>query len=79
MKPTTRKVVHRAPWRKARLINLPHLQSEAIEADSTYERDFVYRAALFPYLKAIQSQPFKLTLEGKGYTPDFLLCFQDES
>ena len=79
MKPTTRKVVHRAPWRKARLINLPTLQSKAIEADSTYERDFVYRAALFPYVKTIQSQPFRLTFEGKAYTPDFLLSFQDDS
>ena len=76
---STRKVVHRSPWRAVRLINLPHLQPVAVEAESTYERDFVYRAALYPYLKSIQSQPFRIEIGSSSYTPDFLLGFQDGS
>ena len=80
MKETTRKVVGRSPARTVRLINLPHLQSTPIEAESSLERDFVHMAALFPLTKKITHQPFKMTLEeGRHYTPDFLVDFHDGS
>lgn len=80
MEQTTRKVVGRSPARTVRLINLPHLQSTSIEAESSLERDFVHMAALFPLTKKITHQPFKMTLEeGRHYTPDFLVDFHDGS
>lgn len=78
MKQTTRKVVHRSPARTVRLINLPHLQSTPIEAESSVERDFVHMAALFPLTKKIVHQPFRMEVEeGRHYTPDFLVDFHD--
>lgn len=81
MKPSTRKVVTRSPGHTVRLLSLPHLQPEpvGVEADSGLERDFVHLAALFPWTKSIQHQPFLLELESGSYTPDFLLAFQDGS
>lgn len=80
MEPSTRKVVQRSPAHTVRLLHLPHLQPEAIEADSSVERDFVHCAALFPNVASIKSQPFKLNLpSGKKYTPDYLVTFQDGS
>lgn len=81
MKPSKRKVVTRSPAHTVRLISLPHLQPEpvGVEADSSLERDFVHLAALFPWLRSIQHQPFLLELESGSYTPDFLLAFQDGS
>lgn len=81
MKPSKRRVVTRSPAHTVRLISLPHLQSEpvGVEADSSLERDFVHLAALFPWVKSIEHQPFLLELESGCYTPDFLLVFQDGS
>jgi len=79
MEPSSRKVVHRSPSHTVRLLNLPHLQSEAIEADSSVERDFVHCAALYPGVMSIHSQPFKLTLNIGTYTPDYLVKFKDGS
>lgn len=79
MKPSSRKIVHRSPAHTVRLLNLPHLQPEAIEADSSVERDFVHCAALFPATTSISSQPFKLTLLAGTYTPDYLVVFRDGS
>ena len=67
MQPATRKVVHRSPAHTVRLLNLPHLQDEAIEADSSVERDFVHCAALFTLTRAIKAQPFKLSLKASSY------------
>lgn len=79
MEPSSRKVVHRSPAHTVRLLNLPHLQSEPIEADSSVERDFVHCAALFPAVTSITSQPFKLNLPAGTYTPDYLVVFRDGS
>jgi hypothetical protein len=79
MEPATRKVVQRSPAHTVRLIHLPHLQERAVEADSSVERDFVHIAALYASVKSIQHQPFKLKLEGRTYTPDYLLEFTDRS
>src|SRR5256885_13315536 len=79
MQPATRKVVHRSPAHTVRLLNLPHLQDEAIEADSSVERDFVHCAALFTLTRAIKAQPFKLSLKASSYTPDFAVKFADGS
>lgn len=79
MEPTSRKVVHSSPTHTVRLLNLPHLQPDAIEADSAVERDFVHCAALFPAVTSINSQPFKLTLVAGTYTPDYLVVFKDGS
>lgn len=79
MKTATRKVVTRSPGRTVRLVNLPHLQPEPIETESTPERDFVHIAALFPRIRSIKHQPFKLELSSGSYTPDFLLTFLDAS
>lgn len=79
MEPSTRKVVTRSPSHTVRLLHLPHVQVQPIEADSSLERDFVQIAGLYPLIKSIQHQPFKLSLEESKYTPDFLLCFLDGS
>lgn len=79
MEPSSRKVVHRSPTHTVRSLNLPHLQTAAIEADSSVERDFVHCAALFPAVTSISSQPFKLTLSVGTYTPDYLVTFTDGS
>lgn len=79
MKPTTRKVVKRSPANTVRLLHLPHLQAEPVEAESALERDFVHVAALFPFTTHIEHQPFKLVWNDSSYTPDFLLTFLDQS
>ena len=79
MEPSSRKVVHRSPAHSVRSLNVPHLQPEPIEADSSVERDFVHCAALFPAVSSISSQPFKLTLPIGKYTPDYLVTFTDGS
>jgi len=78
-KKSTRKVVHRSPSHTVRLLHLPHLQKEPVEADSALERDFVHIAALFSWTVSIAHQPFKLSWEDASYTPDFLVCFKDGS
>lgn len=79
MKQATRQVVTRSPARTVRLIHLPHLQETAIEAESSYERDFIHTTALFPLTKRIVHQPFKMDLITGSYTPDFLVEFYDNS
>lgn len=79
MEPSTRKVVTRSPSHTVRLLHLPHVQKLSIQADSSLEQDFVHIAGLYPLIKSIQHQPFKLSLEESKYTPDFLLCFLDGS
>jgi hypothetical protein len=79
MKPSKRKVISRSPSHTVRLIHLPHVQPEPVEADSNPERYFVHIAALYPFIYKITDQPFSLELGDKRYTPDFLLEFQDGS
>lgn len=79
MEPSIRKVVKRSPAHTVRLLHLPHLQPDPIEADSSVERDFVHVAALYPHTRAILHQPFRLTLDAASYTPDFLVSFADGS
>lgn len=79
MEPSSRKVVKRSPARTVRLLNLPDLQSTAIECESALERDFVQVASVFYATRWIQHQPFKIELLKGSYTPDFLVRFQDES
>ncbi len=75
--PSARKVVTRSPKRNVGLVNCPWFQDYPIEHESRLEKHFVLRAILFPGLKTIQHQPFKMDLDlnGKSYTPDFLLRF----
>lgn len=77
MEPAKRKVVQRSPAHTVRLLHLPLLQEEPVEADSALERDFVLIASLFPHTTRIQHQPFRLTWTDRSYTPDFLLTFSD--
>lgn len=79
MEPSTRKVVTRSPTHTVRVLHLPHLQPEPIHADSNPERFFVQIAALYPNIRSIKHQPFRLTLGEKSYTPDFCLTFLDGS
>lgn len=79
MQPTTRRVVHPSPSHSVRLLHLLHLQTEPIEADSSWERDFVHIAALHHRVTSIRHQPFKLTWPDRTYTPDFLITFKDQS
>lgn len=79
MEATKRKVVHRSPAHTVRLIHQPHLQAEPIEADSSFERDFVHITGLYCHVVKIQHQPFRLMLDDATYTPDFLLTFKDQS
>lgn len=79
MEPAKRKVVQRSPAHTVRLIPLPHLQEQPVEADSSVERDFVHIASLYQGIKSIKHQPFTLTLGSGSYTPDFLVQFQDQS
>lgn len=74
-----RTVVHRSPSHTVRLLHIPYLQADAIEADSSLERDFVHVAALFPATTHIEHQPFRMDLEVGSYTPDFLIRFRDAS
>lgn len=78
-RPPARKVVTRSPAHTVRVINLPHLQKAAIEADSSLERDFAYICLGFPFLRSILHQPFTLELPAGRYTPDFLVGFIDGS
>lgn len=79
MEPSTRKVVTRSPSHTVRLLHLPHVQVEPVEADSSYERDFVHIAGIYPFIRSIKHQPFTLEIGGGRYTPDFLLTFEDGS
>jgi hypothetical protein len=75
MKPSTRKVVTRAPARTVRILNLPGLLPGPIEAESSYEAHFVLRASLLLSCSALLGQPFQLSVSPKGYTPDYLVTF----
>jgi len=79
MKPSKRKVISRSPSHTVRLIHIPHVQPEPVEADSNPERFFVHIAALYPFIRKITDQPFSLDLGANSYTPDFLLEFKDGS
>lgn len=79
LSPSARKVVHRSPSHSVWRLSLPYLQDEAVEAESSLERDFVHLAALYPATASIKHQPFHLTLKTGGYTPDFLVTFTDGS
>lgn len=79
MEPSTRKVVTRSPSHTVRLLHLPHVQAEPVEADSSYERDFVHIAGIYPFIRSIKHQPFTLEIGERRYTPDFLLTFEDDS
>lgn len=73
---STRKVVHRSPSRTVYLLNIARL-SKPIEAESTWEVGFVYRAALLAGVTRIQHQPFRLELTSGRYTPDFAIGMYD--
>ena len=79
MEPSTRRVVTRSPSHSVRVLHLKHLQEEPIHCDSNPERFFAQIAALYPFIKRIKHQPFRLILGERKYTPDFLLAFQDGS
>lgn len=74
-KSAARKVVTRSPSRTVRILNLPGLLPEPVEAESSYEAAFVLRAALMPACKTIIGQPFKLPASPNDYTPDYLQTF----
>ncbi|QDL36378.1 TnsA endonuclease N-terminal domain-containing protein [Rhodoferax sediminis] len=74
MKPSNRKVVKRAPHRTVRVINQPHTLTAPVECESELERDFVRRATLFPWTKAVIHQPFVFELASqRRYTTDYLV------
>jgi hypothetical protein len=78
-----RKVVTRSPHRSVGIIACSWIQDHPIEYESRLERCFVQRAITFPYLSAIEHQPFKLEYDCDGkmrsYTPDFLCRLTDGS
>jgi hypothetical protein len=61
----------RSPSRTIRVFNFPQILSNPVEAESTLEEDFIYRAVLHFRLKELISQPFVLPVSPNGYTPDF--------
>jgi hypothetical protein len=76
--PPARKVVTRAPHKTVRVLNLGGCLSAPVECESSFERDFVYRAALCPTVVHIAHQPFGLRSRGgRSYTPDFLVRHMD--
>lgn len=79
----TRKVVTRSPHRSVGIVACSWFQDAGIEYESQLERRFIQRALLFPGLKKIIHQPFKIDYtdqeKRREYTPDFLLVFEDES
>jgi len=79
--PPARKVVTRSPHRSVGLMACAWLQDKAIEYESQLERRFLQKALVFPYIKQITHQPFKIEYEDNGkqleYTPDFLCTFKD--
>ena len=79
MSPAARQIVKRSPARSVRLLHLPHLQKESVEAESSLEADFVHVAALSPRIRHIQHQPFQMQVDARSYTPDYLLRFLDGS
>ncbi len=80
MEPSARKVVTRSPSHTVRLLHLPHVQAQPVEAESSLERDFVQIAGLYPFIRSIKHQPFRLELgDDRRYTPDFFLGFVDGS
>lgn len=73
MEKTTRKVVTRSPARTVVMMNFPGVLDHAIEAESSFEKDFICKAVLCHGLTDLRHQPFKIRLRsGKHYTPDFL-------
>jgi len=73
MEKTTRKVVTRSPARTVVMMNFPGLLDHAVEAESSFEKDFIYKAVLCHGLTDLRHQPFKIRLRsGNHYTPDFL-------
>jgi len=73
-----RRVVTRAPHKTVRVLNLGGCLSAPVECESSFERDFVYRAALCPTVVHIAHQPFSLRSKGgRSYTPDFLVRHSD--
>lgn len=78
-----RKIVTRSPHRSVGIIACSWIQNDCIEYESQLERRFLQRALLFPSIKKIFHQPFKIPYVDKGknlsYTPDFLLVFRDGS
>lgn len=73
MEKTTRKVVKRSPARTVVMLNFPGLLDHPVEAESSFEKDFICKAALCQGLTDLRHQPFKIRLRNGGYyTPDFL-------
>lgn len=75
--PSERKIVKRTAPKTTRIVNLNGRLPQAIEAESSLERDFVRRAALNPRISEIVHQPYRIPLESGRYTPDFLLRWAD--
>ncbi len=67
IKPTTPRTAH--------LLNIPALAAP-VQAEATTEADFVRLAALCPTVRHIAAQPCTLILNGRTYTPDYLVeCY----
>ncbi len=69
-----RRIVTRSPHRRVGYISCPWLQNHHIEYESLLECRFVRIALLYPPVREIFHQPFRLDLGELGtYTPDYLL------
>lgn len=69
-----RPVITRSPHRRVGYIPCPWLQSHHVAYESLLECRFVRIALLYPALKEILHQPFRVDLGHLGtYTPDYLL------
>lgn len=69
-----RRIVTRSPHRRVGYISCPWLQGHHIEYESLLECRFARIALLYPPLREIFHQPFRLDLGELGtYTPDYLL------
>jgi hypothetical protein len=82
-KKAARRVVTRSPHRSVGIMACSWVQDRGIEYESQLERRFLQRALVFPHLKEIFHQPFRIDYfeldEPRSYIPDFLLCFKDGS
>lgn len=65
IKPTTPRTVH--------LLNLRGILPAPVQSEAKTESAFVLLAALCPATTSIASQPERLALPGKTYTPDYLV------
>lgn len=78
-----RKVVTRSPHRSVGIMACSWIQERGIEYESQLERRFLQLALVFPYIKEIRHQPFRIEYDSEGktrsYTPDFICSLKDGS